>query len=159
MTQEEKDFIDSLPEESGCEVNFTTKRENLEEEFYRFIDEEEGIPKMCNTRECIAWGVDIASHFAEWQENKNAAQSCKNLYAAIKENQEKKFFNDDFEKASYAQGMIDGSMWYKQQMNQAKQDFLEKAEEFLYLQLNNGLIECGNIERLIDDFKNYIQNE
>lgn len=56
-------FIDSLPEEPASE--------DLEEEFYRFIDEEEGIPKMCNTRECIAWGVDIASHFAEWQEKKS----------------------------------------------------------------------------------------
>jgi hypothetical protein len=43
--------------------------------------------------------------------------------------------------------------------NQAMQDFLEKTEEFLYLQLNNGSIECGNIEKLIEQFKNYIQNE
>ena len=43
--------------------------------------------------------------------------------------------------------------------DQAFQYFMEKAEEFLYLQLNNGSIECGNIEKLIDDFKNYIQNE
>lgn len=39
------------------------------------------------------------------------------------------------------------------------QDFLGKAEEFLYLQLNNGSIECGNIEKLIEQFKNYMQNE
>lgn len=31
---------------------------------------------------------------------------------------------------------------------QAMKDFMEKAEEFLYIQLNNGSIECGNIERL-----------
>lgn len=43
--------------------------------------------------------------------------------------------------------------------DQAMQDFLEKAEEFLYLQLNNGSIECGNIERLIYDFKNHMQDE
>jgi hypothetical protein len=43
--------------------------------------------------------------------------------------------------------------------DQAIKDFLEKAEEFLYLQLNNVLIECGNIERLIEQFKNYMQNE
>lgn len=42
---------------------------------------------------------------------------------------------------------------------QSMQDLSERAEEFLYLQLNNGLIECGNIERLIEQFKNYIQNE
>ena len=40
---------------------------------------------------------------------------------------------------------------------QAMKDFMEKAEEFLYIQLNNGSIECGNIERLIEQFKNYIQ--
>ena len=34
--------------------------------------------------------------------------------------------------------------------NQAMQDFMEKAKEFLYLQLNNGSIECGNIEKLIE---------
>ena len=82
-------FIDSLSEEPKCIYNRTLEErkkfckycsaacsvrieeepvsENLEEEFYRFIDEEEGIPKMCNTREYIAWGVDIARHFAEWQ--------------------------------------------------------------------------------------------
>ena len=43
--------------------------------------------------------------------------------------------------------------------DQAMQDFLEKAEEFLYLQLNNGSIECGNIEKLIEQFKNYMQDE
>ena len=48
---------------------------------------------------------------------------------------------------------------YVKGYNQAMQDFLEKAEEFLYLQLNNGSIECGNIERLIEQFKNYMQNE
>ena len=48
---------------------------------------------------------------------------------------------------------------YQEGYNQAMQDFLEKAEEFLYLQLNNGLIECGNIERLIEQFKNHMQDE
>lgn len=91
MNHEEKykEAIDSLPEEHKCIYNRTlderkkfckycsaacdvrieeeSASEVLEEEFYRFIDEEEGIPKMCNTRECIAWGVDIASHFVEWQ--------------------------------------------------------------------------------------------
>lgn len=46
--------------------------------------------------------------------------------------------------------------WQKQK---DLQDFLEKAEEFLYLQLNNGSIECGNIEKLIEQFKNYMKNE
>lgn len=43
--------------------------------------------------------------------------------------------------------------------DQAMQDFMEKAEKFLYLQLNNGSIECGNIEKLIEQFKNYMQDE
>ena len=48
---------------------------------------------------------------------------------------------------------------YNNGYQQAFKDFLEKAEEFLYIQLNNGSIEFGNIERLIEDFKNYMQNE
>ena len=48
---------------------------------------------------------------------------------------------------------------YNEGYNQATQDIMEKAEEFLYLQLNNGSIECGNIERLIDDFKNYMEDK
>lgn len=48
---------------------------------------------------------------------------------------------------------------YQEGYDQAFQDFMEKAEEFLYLQLNNGSIECGNIEKLIDNFKKHMQNE
>ena len=48
---------------------------------------------------------------------------------------------------------------YEEGYDQAMQDFWEKAEEFLYLQLNNGSIECGNIEKLIEQFKNYMQDE
>lgn len=47
---------------------------------------------------------------------------------------------------------------YEEGYDQAMQDFLERAEEFLYLQLNNGSIECGNIERLIEQLKNYMQD-
>lgn len=43
--------------------------------------------------------------------------------------------------------------------DQAMQDFMEKDEDFLYLQLNNGSIECENIEKLIGQFKNYMQDE
>ena len=46
---------------------------------------------------------------------------------------------------------------YQEGYDKALQDFFEKAEEFLYLQLNNGSIECGNIEKLIEQFKNYMQ--
>ena len=48
---------------------------------------------------------------------------------------------------------------YQEGYDQAMQAFMEKAEEFLYLQLNNGSIECGNIEKLIEQFINYMQDE
>ena len=62
------------------------------------------------------------------------------------------FINQETFNVSKRTGYIKG-------YNQAVQDFLEKAEEFLYLQLNNGSIECGNIEKLIEQFKNYMQDE
>lgn len=34
-----------------------------------------------------------------------------------------------------------------------KDAFIEKACKFLYEQLNNGTMECGNIEEFIEDFK------
>jgi len=37
--------------------------------------------------------------------------------------------------------------------------FIEKAEEFLYKELNDGFIECGDMERLIEEFKTYIKGE
>lgn len=80
-------FINSIPEEPDCEVNCTTKNEDLEREIGRYTtnclldkrNHSTGIYHLTQ-RNCD----DIARHFAEWQENKNAAQSCKNLYAAIK---------------------------------------------------------------------------
>lgn len=35
-----------------------------------------------------------------------------------------------------------------------KDVFIEKVEEYLYKQLNEGNMECGDIERFIEDFKN-----
>ena len=53
--------IDSLPEEHGCEVNFTTKNEDLEEEIQRFV----------NSSSKMVIGVgETARHFAEWQKQK-----------------------------------------------------------------------------------------
>lgn len=52
-------FIDSLPEKPVSE--------DLEEEFNRFLDEEEGVPRMWHSDEQMEWGMDIARHFAEWQ--------------------------------------------------------------------------------------------
>lgn len=38
--------------------------------------------------------------------------------------------------------------------------FIDKAEEYLYKQLNEGNMECGDIETFIDEFrKNYIKGE
>ena len=58
------DFIDSLPEESGCEVNFTTKNEDLEEEIDRYYSDwqfdDDTIYKDMR---------DICRHFAEWQKH------------------------------------------------------------------------------------------
>jgi hypothetical protein len=66
------DFIDSLQEESGSEVNFTTKSEDLEEELrkilnkhYYFPDEDD---ELRSTPELAKY---IAHHFAEWQRKKD----------------------------------------------------------------------------------------
>lgn len=37
--------------------------------------------------------------------------------------------------------------------------FIEKAEEYIYKQLNEGRIECGDIEKFIDAFRKYIKGE
>ena len=37
--------------------------------------------------------------------------------------------------------------------------FIEKTEEYIYKRLNEGHIECGDIEKFIEDFKNYIKGE
>ena len=58
-------FIDSLPEESGCEVNFTTKSEDLKEEIERWIKKKHFI--FTEIDEII----ETASHFAEWQKQKD----------------------------------------------------------------------------------------
>ena len=67
----------------------------------------------------------------------------------------------EFHEGDYTDHSRHNTEWiaFKKGYDQAMQDFLEKTEKFLYLQLNNGSIECGNIERLIDDFKNHIEEE
>lgn len=37
--------------------------------------------------------------------------------------------------------------------------FIKKTEEYLYKQLNEGNMECGDIETFIEDFRNYIEGE
>lgn len=56
-----EDLIDSLPEESGCEVNFTTKNEDLD---YLVISLEETIGTSPHSREVIKEHLQRA---AEWQ--------------------------------------------------------------------------------------------
>ncbi len=37
--------------------------------------------------------------------------------------------------------------------------FIEKAEEYIYKQLNEGCIECGDIKRFVENMKIYIKGE
>jgi aminoglycoside/choline kinase family phosphotransferase len=37
--------------------------------------------------------------------------------------------------------------------------FMEKAEEYLYKQLNEGNMECGDIKTFIDEFRKYMKAE
>ena len=71
------DFIDSLPEQSGCEVNFTTKSEDLEEEINNYIKDNffgsGSIGFFSNRTKQELNSIDVANiarHFAEWQEKK-----------------------------------------------------------------------------------------
>lgn len=57
-------FIDSLPEESGCEANFTTKSEDLD---FLVISLEETIGTSPHSREVIKEHLQKA---AEWQKQK-----------------------------------------------------------------------------------------
>lgn len=56
-------FIDSLPEESGCEVNFTTKSDDLEEEIQRAYYDKSLYDANNLDRQDFN---NIAHHFAEW---------------------------------------------------------------------------------------------
>lgn len=51
--------------------------DDLEEEFNRFLDEEEGVPRMWHSDEQMEWGMDIARHFAEWQKQQMIERACK----------------------------------------------------------------------------------
>lgn len=64
--------LSSLPARVGsewCRKDTITEEhdEDLEEEFHRFLDEEEGVPRMWHSDEQMEWGKDIAHHFANWQ--------------------------------------------------------------------------------------------
>jgi len=52
-------FINNLPEEPVSE--------DLTEEFNRFLNNVEGMPRMWHPDEQLEWGKDIARHFAQWQ--------------------------------------------------------------------------------------------
>lgn len=36
---------------------------------------------------------------------------------------------------------------------------IEKVEEYIYKQLNEGRIECGDIEKFIEEFRKYMKGE
>lgn len=40
---------------------------DLDNEFNRFLDDVEGMPRMWHSDEQLEWGKDIARHFAQWQ--------------------------------------------------------------------------------------------
>lgn len=40
---------------------------DLDNEFNRFLDDVEGMPRMWHSDEQLEWGKDIARHFANWQ--------------------------------------------------------------------------------------------
>ena len=75
LLEEIEDFIDSLPKESGCEANCTTRRsDDLEEEIRQTAGDYEQVD--------VAWNNDfdfIAHHFAEWQKKKDVEEMMKTL--------------------------------------------------------------------------------
>lgn len=96
--------------------------------------------------------IDLARKEIESKTDKNfedAVPSCKNIYNAIKEEQEKKSFHDDFEKASYAQGMIDGSVWQKQQM-------MKDAQLGVIEERADGLLGWNTVYGTDKDYRNYL---
>lgn len=75
-----KVFIDSLPEEPGCEIDFITKSEDLEEEIERCWKEMFPIGWSDKTLLTLTYEQlkAFAHHFAEWQRQqmfRNAQQS------------------------------------------------------------------------------------
>ena len=58
-----------------------------------------------------------------------------------------------------------GTTWHGKKITNSdieyvrKDAFIEKVEEYLYKQLNEGNIECGNIETFIENFKKYMKGE
>lgn len=80
-----EEFINSLPEESGCEVNFTTQSEDLDEDssFEKILQE---IYIKYDKKISIESLLDIARHFAEWQKQKDEELFSKDTWAYIEEN-------------------------------------------------------------------------
>lgn len=82
-------FIDSLLEESGCEVNFTTKSDDLEREIGRYTtncllgkrNHSTGVYHLTQ-RNCD----DIARHFTEWQKQKDEELFSEDTWNYIEEN-------------------------------------------------------------------------
>ena len=81
------DYIDSIPKESGCEVNCTTKSEDLKEEIERWIKKKHFI--FTEIDEII----ETASHFAEWQKQKDFEELLKSDMSKFNEYYEKGRFD------------------------------------------------------------------
>ena len=132
-------FIDSLPEEHGCEVNFTTKNEDFEEEINNYIkDNFFGSGSMgffSNRTKQELNSVDvanIASHFAEWGKNhfedKSEIVSEDLDEAADKYAREQYPWQNGYEKWDLPiRDFIAGAEWQKQQMKEALQTEYEKG--------------------------------
>lgn len=93
LLEEIEDFIDSLPEESGCEVNCTTKSEDLEEAAELYYEEDcpyEGDVRVVNNEHDVWFPSQaIEDAFiagAEWQKKQmmeDAVDAWVNTYESI----------------------------------------------------------------------------
>jgi len=144
-------FIDSLPEESGCEVNCTTKDEDLEEEIKNYIKDNffgsGSIGFLSNRTKGELDSVDVANiarHFAEWGrnhfENKSEMVSKDLEEAATKWNETASFqpfymqLDCNGNPCEVKQDIIThkesfkaGAEWQKQQMKETLQTEYEKG--------------------------------
>lgn len=75
-----RQFINSLPEESGCEVNCTIKSGDLKEELDNFL-KDPVFGKLISRNA----GLVLARHFAEWQKQKDEELFSKDSWNYIEE--------------------------------------------------------------------------
>lgn len=126
-------FIDSLPEQSGCEVNCTTKNEDLEEAMELSVSEEPLLEFFATGQPAIgAYGKDsLRNQFeagAEWQKQKDEKLFKDDSWNYIEENypnicQEEKLRLYDISIKS----RLAGANAIKQQMKEVLQTEYEKG--------------------------------